>query len=280
MTMRSVPVSWMFDWLENIAPSALTMPGDVSGFQIGNPEGDVKRVHIALDASPAAIHAACDADVDLLLTHHALLYRPLHRIDTSTQRGQTLVRALASGLTIVNAHTNLDIAIGGVNDVLASLFALRNVVGLDTSVLPAHRAGLVLDSRLGMGRIGYLAVPMTLAQFADDVRQRLGLPHIRYGGSASHAVQCVAVVGGSGGNLASLARQMGADVLVTADCDHHDVADAWDYGLAIIDATHAALEIPVLSTMATRLTADLQAAGYVQVEVAVSPVVADPFTWL
>jgi dinuclear metal center YbgI/SA1388 family protein len=358
--------------LDAFAPPSLSMQGDVIGLQIGRLDKPVSKVWCALDASPTVIKAATQAGVDLLITHHAMLYRPAKQIDTTTPKGRAIAMALKHDLTVYNAHTNLDIAEGGVNDVIADMLRLAEVEILDRmqnerlrklvvfipkthhdavlqavceagaghigayshctfnspgegTFLPSDQANpyigqagtfervpeirleTVVPERLiepvvramlhahpyeevaydiyplermgkatGLGRVGNLASPMTLSEFAALAQHTLGLKHIRFSGDPNTSVQRIAVLGGSGGRWASHAIRAGAQVLLTADCDHHTVSDAWNDGLAIVDATHAALEVPVLRVVQEKL----QEAFGTRVCVEIANVAEDPFHWL
>lgn len=278
----------VIEHLLRIAPTRYAMNGDVIGLQLGSRTQFVRKIWIALDPSVAVMEAAVNADVDLLINHHALLYRPLKQIDLSTRRGAAIARVLARPLTIINAHTNLDIAPGGVNDVLAERLGLS-----DCEVLDVHgyeEADDVHDGAFatagmpyGLGRVGNVTKDTngrwpTLAEFATTVKQRLGMEGIRYVGDGKNSIRRVAVVGGSGSSLVSRSIAAGADVLVTADCGHHDVLDAWEAGIAVIDATHAAIETPILPVVASKLKAMLFEDGY-DVLIEVAPVSEDPFVW-
>lgn len=259
--------------LDELAPPSLAMAGDVIGLQVGRLDKPVRTVWLALDASPRVIEEAVQADADLLITHHAMIYHPVQRIDTSTPKGRAIARALSHDMTVYNAHTNLDIVEGGVNDVLADLFDLRNVEILVRDEIQQRDR---LGKASGLGRVGDLPSPMSLRGFADVARRVLGLRHIRFGGDGDVMVQRIAVLGGAGSRWAGDAIRAGAHVLLTADCDHHAVADAWDDGLAIVDATHAALELPVLRM----LQAKLQKTFGDDVAIEIAHTQEDPFTWL
>jgi dinuclear metal center YbgI/SA1388 family protein len=368
---ETVTVAQVLSALEEWAPPRLAMPGDPVGLQLGRVDKPAQTVWLALDPSPSVIHQAAANGADLLITHHELFYRPAPRIDTATARGRSIAEALRHDLTIYAAHTNLDIAEGGVNDVLAERLGLRDVEILDRvsddklrklvvfvpashheqvlqavcaagaghigryshctfntpgqgtflplpgtnpflgqvgtleradeirleTVVPESRVEAVVRAMLaahpyeevaydlypleimgkayGIGRVGNLPSPSTLADFARHVKEALGLPHIRFGGDTDAPVRRVAVLGGSGGKWVSKAIAQGADVLVTSDCDHHVVAEAWQDGLAIIDATHAALERPVLEAVRDRLRERFPA-----LRIEIADVVEDPFTWV
>lgn len=271
--------------LLQLAPTRYAMEGDVIGLQIGSLTQPARKIWLSLDASPAIMEAAVDDEVDLLISHHALLYRPLKRVDVSTRRGAAIARALAHPLTVFNAHTNLDIAPGGVNDVLADLFGLIDCTVLDVHGYepPSGDGKEAHGVPFGLGRVGSAKLSSTgkwptLAEFAEIVKQRLGMSGVRFVGDDELPIRRVAIVGGSGSDLVSHSIAAGADVLVTADCSHHDVAEAWENGLAIIDATHAAMELPVLPVVAKKLKTMLSEAGH-DVIVEVAPLQEDPFAW-
>lgn len=116
--------------IEKIAPPELAETWDNVGLQIGDQEREVHKVWVALDPLPQVVSAACEQGVDLLVTHHPLIFRPLARIDTGTPLGAIIRQAAASRLAIYSAHTNLDSAAGGLNDLLASRIGLNRIAAL------------------------------------------------------------------------------------------------------------------------------------------------------
>jgi dinuclear metal center YbgI/SA1388 family protein len=137
-----------------------------------------------------------------------------------------------------------------------------------------------LPSAIGLGRIGALAEPTTLASFTAAVAG--SLPRTAWGvraaGDPDRSIRTVAVCGGSGSDLAGLAAAKGADVLLTADFKHHVTSEAVaDHDIGLIDAAHWATEAPWLDQAAALLAADLTAAG-ITVDVTVSRIVTDPWT--
>lgn len=133
---------------------------------------------------------------------------------------------------------------------------------------------VALPSSRGLGRVGVLDAPTTLADFTSRVAAALPatVAGVRAAGDPGRAVRRVAVCGGSGGDLAQAAAGSGADVLVTADLKHHGTSEAVaDTGIALIDAGHWATEWPWLRRVANEL-ADTVAAT------TVSTLVTDPWT--
>jgi len=129
-------VAQIISILEKIAPSRLAEDWDNVGLQIGQKDWPVQTVWVALDPDPEVVNAACEKGVDLLVTHHPLLFKPLHRIDWETPTGVVIRTALENRLTVYSAHTNLDKVSGGVNDVLTERIGLTNVDVLESAPGP------------------------------------------------------------------------------------------------------------------------------------------------
>ncbi len=102
--------------MESIAPRRLAQDWDNCGLQIGDTDRPVRRIMIALDPTPEVIQSACDHKIDLLITHHPLIFKPLRSIDLTTPLGRIIQRAIQHHVAIFSAHTNLDTATNGLND--------------------------------------------------------------------------------------------------------------------------------------------------------------------
>jgi dinuclear metal center YbgI/SA1388 family protein len=131
----------------------------------------------------------------------------------------------------------------------------------------------VMPGGRGLGRVGELPAPMTLAQLTTHVA--VSLPRTAWGvrtaGDPGRVVHTVAVCGGSGGDLADEAGRAGAEVLVTSDLKHHRTSETVeDGGVALVDAAHWATEWPWLRVAAGALATT--------VGTSVSTTVTDPWT--
>ena len=113
--------------MESIAPSRLAEEWDNVGLQIGDRNRPVETIRVALDPTPDVVNAASKDGVDLLITHHPLIFHPLKFIDLETPMGFILKTALERRMAIFSAHTNLDNANDGLNDILASRIGLEDL---------------------------------------------------------------------------------------------------------------------------------------------------------
>jgi dinuclear metal center YbgI/SA1388 family protein len=117
--------------LETHWPLAWALGGDRVGLLVGNPGDRVDAALVALEVSPAVVAAARETGVQLLLTHHPLLYQPLAAVREDHGVGLLVADLIRSGVAHVACHTNLDAAPGGVNDYLARLLELEETEVLE-----------------------------------------------------------------------------------------------------------------------------------------------------
>jgi dinuclear metal center YbgI/SA1388 family protein len=104
----------------------------------------------------------------------------------------------------------------------------------------------------GYGRLGTLPDPLTAGELREYVSESLGFPS-RLVADAGRRIEGVAALGGSGGSFVPEAAASGAHAFVTGDVDYHDALLAESLGLTVIDAGHAATELPSLEPLALRL---------------------------
>lgn len=131
----------------------------------------------------------------------------------------------------------------------------------------------------GSGRVGVIAEPMSLRDFAALVAERLPAHHsaTRVAGDPDASVRTVALCGGSGDFLLAAAQAAGADVYVTSDLRHHPVSEHRERAgaCAVIDVPHWAAEWTWLPVAARALGERLGDT----VDIAVSTHVTDPWTF-
>jgi dinuclear metal center YbgI/SA1388 family protein len=114
--------------LEEMAPQSMAESWDKVGLQVGNPHQQVQKVLVSLDSNDeGVIDEAIALGANLIVAHHAMIFKPVQRIRTDTPYGRKIGKLLKHDLNVYVAHTNLDIAEGGVNDILASRLHLENV---------------------------------------------------------------------------------------------------------------------------------------------------------
>ena len=247
----------ILEYLESIAPPALKMDWDNVGLLCGSRSTPVTKVLVALDPFEHVCQEAAGWGAELIVTHHPLIFHPLPNVTDETSIGRSIMTLCRHGISAVNAHTNLDCAEGGINDVLAQKLGLSNI-----SVIPypGMEGGLL---RCGM------ASAQTLESFLSYVKNALGCQKLRYvdGGKP---VRKVAVGGGSCGDEMLQALDAGCDTFVTADIKYNQFWDAHDLGINLIDAGHFCTENPVVPVLVGKI-----AAKFPDIQVKISETHAD-----
>lgn len=230
--------------LEDLASAKLAEPWDNPGLQVGSFSQDITKIFVSLDPTLKALKSAYNGCAQLLLTHHPLIFRPLSQLESSYYPGNVIFNAIKNGIAVVAAHTNLDSAWGGINDILADLFELKDVETLNEVDDPGNS---------GLGRVGNLPEPVKLSIVIKKVKEILNAEKLRVAGDGNTMINRVAIVGGSGGSLISLAHKKDADLLLTGDVSHHDALEADSLGLVLIDAGHFRMEKVAFDIFANRL---------------------------
>lgn len=230
--------------VEEIVPGEFAEEWDNCGMQLGDPGWQVEKIWVALDPIPEVIEAACQADVDLVITHHPLIFKPLTTIDVSRLEGFIIQKALDHQVAIYAAHTNLDRVQDGVNDVLASRIGLCNTRSLSVE----GKSG-----KPGFGRIGNLEQATSLALLVNNLKQTLDINHVKVAGNLDTQVRTVAVCSGSGSSMVSAFFDAGADVFISGDLKYHDARNFEFARKALIDIGHFASEHLIVETFAEQL---------------------------
>ena len=106
----------IYDYIDSIAPFETQMSFDNAGLLVGSEQTKSEKVLIALDADRSVIEEAIRLDANIIVTHHPVIFRPLKTLLSDS----VPYLAAQNRITIISAHTNLDISRGGVNDTLAA----------------------------------------------------------------------------------------------------------------------------------------------------------------
>ncbi|MGB6120468.1 MAG: Nif3-like dinuclear metal center hexameric protein [Bacteroidota bacterium] len=121
-------VQTVHDILEEWAPREIAWDRDNPGLQCGSPDARVSGILVTLDVNEEVIKEAKRKSANLILSHHPLLFKPLHAVDTSKPNGRCLSALLGAGISLTAVHTNADFTSGGTSFVLDEKLGLRNVV--------------------------------------------------------------------------------------------------------------------------------------------------------
>ncbi|MDO3409184.1 Nif3-like dinuclear metal center hexameric protein [Saccharibacillus sp. CPCC 101409] len=320
--------------MEKFAPKSLAVENDKIGLQLGTLNKEITKVLVALDVTHEVADEAISMGAELIVAHHAIIFRPLANLRTDTPMGSLYEKLIKHDIAVYISHTNLDAAEGGMNDWMASIVGIAEPKPLEElqteklyklvvfvprthreqvlsavlgagaghigeyshcsftaegtgtflpgqgtnphlgqpgkleraeedrieTIVPERLRSKVVQAMLkahpyeeaaydlyalelkgkayGLGRIGKLETPVTLAELTDIVKRGFDVPAVRVVGDGERIVKKAAVLGGSGSRYIHHAIRQGADVLITGDIDYHTAHDALMAGLSIIDPGH------------------------------------------
>jgi dinuclear metal center YbgI/SA1388 family protein len=230
---------------------------DQVGLQIGDPGAAVGRVGVCHELTPMSVNEVIAGGINTVVAYHPLLFSPTTSfVDGPTATGRALRLAVA-GVSVIVVHTAFDAVPGGMADALSAAVGVEDPVGFGCE------EG---DQRRCIGRIGKVQ-PVSRGELAAKVADVLET-RVRTSGDPDRRIETVAVVPGSGGSFVAAVPR--ADVLITGDVKHHEVAMATENGMAVIDAGHIPTERPgfeALYDVMDTMTEDTQRIG------------PDPYPW-
>ena len=227
-------VSELYTFLNEKIPPSLSCEWDNDGLMCcPEPNREVRRVLICLDATAEMVEKAIDGNFDVILTHHPLVFHKLPALEPSDNVAKKLIDLCRAGIAVMSFHTRLDALDGGVNDMLALLLGLKDTAPFGEG---------------NIGRVGTLEKPLQFVDFIALVKEKLGCPAVVTARSGD-TVHRVAVLGGNGSDDVPLAKAAGADTYLSGEIAFHHLSDAPECGMNLVVAGHYYTEAPVLRVL-------------------------------
>lgn len=222
--------------LEQLSPKHYACDWDNVGLLVGRKEKEIHKIMVALDASKEVVEAAVKEQVDMLVTHHPMIFSSLKQVNEDDFVAEKVLTLAENGICYYAMHTNFD-AVGG----MAELAAGEQFLSLaETSPIEECE-----ECGVGMGRYGKLPYPMTAEQVCEYVKKKFQIPFVmlyQAEEKQNKVYEGIAVMPGSGKSDMKLVVKNGYELFLTGDFGHHEGLDAIDMGLTVIDATHYGLE--------------------------------------
>ncbi len=265
--LASLAVAFSRRW-----PLAEAEDWDRAGLIVGVESSEIRKVLLTVDLTSAVIAEAIDSGFDLVASHHPVLLRKSQALTDDTAKKRMLAAAVSAGVAVYAAHTNADITDTGVS---ASLARTAGLVDL-TPLVPGEGGN-------GHGRLGRLAQPATLLEFARKLAAALPstATGVRVAGDPNQLIDRVALCAGAGDSFITEALQADVDLYLTSDLRHHPVQEALEFAAAagrqfsMIDISHWAAEWLWLETAREELATE-----FPQVTFVVSDLRTDPWDFV
>ncbi len=202
--------------LEQWAPGELQEEWDNSGLCIGNPATLVTGILVCLDCTPEVVEEAIAGGMNMIISHHPLIFKGLKSLKDATPVERTVARAIRGNLVVYSMHTNADKIMDGVSGAMGRALNLQNI-----SILAPESCVNQEDAPCGLGVVGDLEQPMLTGDFFNLLKATFSLKHFKASVPFHRKVSRVALCGGSGSSLIPYALRSGAGVFVSADFNYH-----------------------------------------------------------
>lgn len=230
----SVTVWQIEDALNAIAPFETAEDYDNVGLLLGRPDAIVHKALVALDVTEAVVLEAERLGAELIIAHHPLMFHARKRLAETDGEARVLCRLIRSRISLIAAHTNLDLTPYSGSAQCAALLGLRNV----------RQEGLLF--------LGECAANVDAQSLRGMISSALHTQTRLYG-AENLPVHTLAIVGGAYDEGWQEAQALGAQALLTGEVRHHNAVAAAMAGFALLDGGHYATEAPLVKPLAAYL---------------------------
>jgi len=217
-------VGEVYKYLDEIAPFNNQDKSDNSGLLVGSSDAEVEKILVCLDVTKKVVAEAIEKGSNLIVSHHPLMYHPISKI-VSEDPLHALIRG---NINLISAHTNLDMAVGGIADLMLERLGFPKS---ETVILPINPDGS------GYGRIVKLELPVSAKDLAEKCKIAFDCPVVRYVDSGK-TLSIIGVTSGGAGESVEAALNAGCDAFICGEVRLDKMLFAADHGLTLIEAGH------------------------------------------
>ena len=229
----------IYNAIDAFAPFHTQEKWDNSGLLVGSMLNEARKVLVTLDISDAAFARAQELGCNVIVSHHPVIFTPLKTLVDS----HIVCNLVRYGMSAICCHTPLDLAPGGLNDLLADRLKAE---------LPVAEIKPLLDD--GLGRLLTLREPQSEREIAAAAKRALGCQYVRYlpDHAESPYIEHLAVCTGSGSSLLEEIADT-CECLLTGDVKHDRWYRAQELSMGLIDCGHYSTEVIMVPYAARKL---------------------------
>lgn len=209
----------MMDFFETFAPSHSAEKWDPVGLQVGHPHQKINSLALSLDVDLRCIAFLKTQEIDLVITHHPLFFKPLHSLIFNSEMDQILSVLLQKRCAVLSHHTNLDKAQGGINDSFCKAYGFNPDLGT---------------------RVGFLKIVQNQGHTLHSLEKKLPCTLYDYHKGPIHQIGFCA---GSAHGIMKDVLTSGIQCLVTGELTHHDLVSCQFQKISVITVGHHASEV-------------------------------------
>lgn len=226
--------------METLYNFSIAEDWDNVGLLVGNGDREINKIMFCLDVTEKAVDEAVEKGVDLIISHHPVIFSGMKRITAETVHGRKIIKLLENRIAVYSVHTNCDFALNGLNDFIfykmeldgdVEIFNRCEFDGYNTVKMQGEKV------RSGTVRIKHLNSSMTVQELVDKIKFHLGLKYVRFAGDKNRQVRNIGLVVGGGSSFMHDVKEK-IDVFLTGDLRYHEALDVLEEGGILIDIGH------------------------------------------
>ena len=168
----------IYNYIDSFAPFDTAMDFDNVGILVGDKNAEPTRAIVTLDVTDEVVDEAKEKSAQLIISHHPVIFNPLKRLSADS----VVYKLAQSGISVISAHTNLDLSSDGTNTAMFNALELQDMEQLE------------IDG----GLIGSLKIPMSANEFANFIKIKFNCDGLRFS-DCGEKIGRVALVAGAGG---------------------------------------------------------------------------------
>lgn len=232
-------------FLREFSPPELAEDWDNVGLLIGDSADEIRSALTCLTLTPNVADEAISREVQLIVTHHPVLFRPVQRLTAETSEGRMLLSLIRAGISVYSPHTSYDSAADGINAQLARLLDLR-----DIQPLRPKESGASENPPIGSGRWGSLPSTTSLGHLIERIKPALRVSTVQFVGDLHRPVSKLGIACGAAAEFLRDAAKLGCEALLTGEARFHSCLEAEAASIALILPGHFATERPAMEQLA------------------------------
>ena len=249
----------LIEILDKLAAPKLAQSWDNTGVSFGNLDKEISKIMLALEPSEVVIDQAIQEKVDVLITHHPMIFKPVGALSYDSLIGRKITKLAQNDIVAFSMHTNMDVAVMALKS--ADILGLKDAKHLEVTYLDE-----ATQTVYGFGSIGSVDNELSMLECVDLVKEKLNINTVRVIGDMTKKVKKIAILPGSGKSFISNVLKENVDVLITGDIDYHSASDAIDMGVSIIDAGHFETEhffVDYMEEFLKKICSDLENTSFI-----------------
>ena len=207
--------------LEKVAPVNLAEEWDNVGLLIGDKKNEVSGILISLDCDESSVDFAIKNNLNLIITHHPVIFKCLKKINESNK---SIIKLIQNNISVYSAHTNFDNCSRSMNNYIADKLGAFNIIKAQNGIIFSIKTTLLKD-------------------FAFKIKEIISEDILKIKGDFRKNVSTVYLCTGSGMSAESFVHaEEVCDVFVTSEIKHNYWIEATK--LALIEFSHFSSELP------------------------------------